>query len=95
MTIHWEIGEKETRIVGSALTRYMTLNLVSITHYHECDGVVRIANGVALPIEDVGDSLMSFQYNFGEIDLQLLNRYFLIGKVRAIYTDRGVILALN
>ena len=54
----------------------MTPNPVSMTNYRECDGVVRVANGVALPIEGVGDILMSFQSDFGETDLQLLNVAF-------------------
>ena len=54
----------------------MTLNPVSITNYRECNGVVRVANGVALPIEGVGDILMSSQSDFGETDLQLLNVAF-------------------
>ena len=33
-------------------------------------------NGVALPIESVGDILISFQSDFGETDLQLLNVVF-------------------
>ena len=71
-----EIGEIETWIVDSAATRHMTPNPVSMTNYRECDGVVRVANGVALPIEGVGDILMSFQSDFGETDLQLLNVAF-------------------
>ena len=51
----------------------MTPIPVSMTNYRECDGVVRVANGVALPIEGVGDILTSFQSDFGETDLQLLN----------------------
>ena len=47
-----------------------------MTNYRGCDGVVRVANGVALPIEGVGDILMSFQSDFGETDLQLLNVAF-------------------
>ena len=54
----------------------MTPNPVSMTNYHECNGVVRVANGVALPIEGVGDILISFQSDFGETDLQLLNVAF-------------------
>ena len=42
----------------------MTPNPVSMTNYRECNGVVRVANGVALPIEGVGDILMSFQSDF-------------------------------
>ena len=36
----------------------MTPNPVSMTNYRECDGVVRVANGVALPVEGVGDIFM-------------------------------------
>ena len=54
----------------------MTLNPVSMTNCRECDDVVRVANGVALPIEGVGDILMSSQSDFGETDLQLLNLAF-------------------
>ena len=68
-----EIGEIETCIVDSAATRQMTPNPVSMTNYSECDGVVCVANGVAPPIEGVGDIDMSFQSDFGETDLQLLN----------------------
>ena len=71
-----EIGEIETWIVDSAATRHMTPNPVSMTHYRECDGVVRVANGVALPVEGVGDILVSFQSDFGETDLQLLHVAF-------------------
>ena len=38
----------------------MAPNPVSMTNYRKYDGVVRVANGVALPIEGVGDILMSF-----------------------------------
>ncbi|CAN0267801.1 unnamed protein product, partial [Ascophyllum nodosum] len=58
----------ETWIVDSAATRHMTPN--------PCNGVVRVANGVALPIEGAGDILMSFQSDFGETYLQLLNVAF-------------------
>ena len=71
-----EIGEIETWIVDSAATRHMTPNPVSMTNYRDCDGVVRVANGVTLPIEGVGDILMSFQSDFGETDLRLLNAAF-------------------
>ena len=71
-----EIGEIETWIVDSAATRHMTPNPVSMTNYRECDGVVRVANGVAIPIEGVGDFLIIFQSDFGETDLQLLNVAF-------------------
>ena len=54
----------------------MTPNPVSMTNYREYDGVVRVTNGVALPIEGVGDILMSFQSDFGEPDLQLFNVAF-------------------
>ena len=54
----------------------MSPNPVSMTNYRECDGLVRVANRVALPIEGVGDILMSFQPDFGETDLQLLNVAF-------------------
>ena len=47
-----------------------------MTNYRGCDGVVRVANGVALPIESVGDIIMSFQSNFGDTDLQLPNVAF-------------------
>ena len=47
-----------------------------MSNYRECDGVVRVANGVSLPIEGVGDILMSFKSDFGETDLQLLNVAF-------------------
>ena len=68
-----EIREIETSIVDSAATRRMTPNPVSMTNYRECGGVVRVANDVAPPIEGVGDIHMSFQSDFGETDLQLLN----------------------
>ena len=71
-----EIGEIETWIVDSAVTRHMTPNPVSMTNCRECNCVVRVANGVALPIEGVGDILMSFQSDFRETDLQLLNVAF-------------------
>ena len=71
-----EIEQIETWIVGSAATRHMTPNPVSITNYREYDGVVRVANGVALPIEGVDDILISFQSDFGETVLQLLNVAF-------------------
>ena len=71
-----EIGEIDSWIVDSAATRHMTTNPVSMTNYRECDGVVRVANGVALPIESVDDILMSFQSDFGETNLQLLNVAF-------------------
>ena len=71
-----EIGEIETWIVDSAATMHMTSNPVSMTYYCECNGVVRVANGVALLIEGAGDILMSFQSDFGETDLQLLNVAF-------------------
>ena len=54
----------------------MTSNPVLMTNYRECDGVVRVANGVALSIEGVGDILMSFQHDFGETDVRLLNVAF-------------------
>ena len=63
-----EIGEIVTWIVDSAATRHRTPNPVSMTNYRECDGIVRVANGVALPIEGVGDILVSFQSDFGETD---------------------------
>ena len=66
-----QIGEIETWIVDSAATSHMAPNPVSMTNYRECDGVVRVANGVALPTEGVGDIHMSFQSDFGETDLQL------------------------
>ena len=47
-----------------------------MTNYRECDGLVRVANRVALPIEGVGDILMSFQSDFGVTDLHLLNVAF-------------------
>ena len=71
-----EIGERETWIVDSAATKHMIPNPVSISNYRECNGVVRVANGVALPIEGVDDVLMNFQSGFGETDLQLLNVAF-------------------
>ena len=71
-----EIGEIETWIVDSAATRHMTPNPVSRTNYRQYDGVVRVANSVALPIEGVGDILMSFQSDFGEPDLQLFKVAF-------------------
>ena len=71
-----EIGKIETWIVDSAATRHMTPNPVPRTNYREYDGVVRVSNGVALPIEGVGDILMSFQSDFGEPDLQLFNVAF-------------------
>ena len=60
-----EIGEIETWIVDSAATRHKTPNPVSMINYRECDGVVRVANGVALPIEGVDDILMNFESDFG------------------------------
>ena len=54
----------------------MTPNPVSMNNCHECDGIVTVPNGVALPIEGVGDILMSFQSDFGETELQLLNVAF-------------------
>ena len=54
----------------------MTSNPISASKYRECDGVVRVADRVALPIEGVGDILMSVQSDFGETDLQLLNIAF-------------------
>ena len=54
----------------------MIPNQVSMTNSRENDGVVRVPNGVALAIESVGDILMSFQSDFGEIDLQLLKVTF-------------------
>ena len=54
----------------------MTPNPVPMTNYRGCDGVVHVANGVALPIEGVGDILTSFQSDFGETDLQLLHVAF-------------------
>ena len=71
-----EVGEIETWIVDSAATRHLTPNPVSMTNYRECDGVVRVATGVALSIEGVGDILMSFQSDFGETDLQFFNVAF-------------------
>ena len=71
-----EIGEIETWMIGSAAARHMTPNPVSMSNYRECDGVVRHANSVALPIEGVGDILMSFQSDFGETELQLLSVAF-------------------
>ena len=66
----------ETWIVDSAATRHMTPKPVSMTNYRECDDVARVANDFALPIEGVGNILMSFQSNFGETDLELLNVAF-------------------
>ena len=63
-------------LVDSAVTRHMTPNLVSMTNYRECDGIVRVANGVAVPIEGVDDILINFQSDLGETDLQLLNVAF-------------------
>ena len=63
-----ESGEVETWIVDSAASRHMASNPVSMTNYRECDGVVRVANDVALPIQGVGDILMSFQLDCGETD---------------------------
>ena len=75
-----EIGEIETWVVDSTATRHMAPNPVSMTNYRKCDGVVRTANDVAndaaLPIEGVGDILMSFRSDFGETDLRLLNVAF-------------------
>ena len=71
-----ETGEIETWIVDSNATSHITPNQVSMTNYRERDVVVRVANGVALPIEGVGDILMSFQSDFGETDLELLNAAF-------------------
>ena len=72
-----EIREIATWIVDSAATRHMTPNPVSMTNHRECDGVVRVVNGVAFPIESVGDILMSFKSDFGKTDLQLLNVTFI------------------
>ena len=49
----------------------MTPDPVPMAVYHECDGVVRVASGFALPIEGVDDIYPSFQSVFEEIDLQL------------------------
>ena len=54
----------------------MIPNPVSMTNSREYDGVVRVPDGVAPAIESVGGILMSFQSDFGEIDLQLLNVTF-------------------
>ena len=70
------IKELYTWIVDSAATRHMTPSPVSMTNSREYDGVIRIANDVALPIEGVGDILMRFRSDFREIDLQLLNVTF-------------------
>ena len=42
--------EIEAWFVGNAATRHMAQNGVSETNYRECDGLVRVANGVALQI---------------------------------------------
>ena len=47
-----------------------------MANYRERDGDVRVASGVALPVEGVGDILMSFQPDFGETDWQLLKVAF-------------------
>ena len=71
----------------------MTPNQVSMTNYRECDGVVRVANGAALPIEGLGDILMSSESDFRDTDFQLLNVTFvpllshnLLSLKGAIYT---------
>ena len=51
---------------------------VSTTNYRECDSAVCIANGVALPIEGEGDIFMSFQSDFGAIDIQLLDVFLFL-----------------
>ena len=38
----------------------MITNPVPMTNYLECDGDVRVAYGITLPIEGVGDILISF-----------------------------------
>ena len=63
-------------IVDSAATRPMTPNLVSMTNYHECEGVARVAHGVAVPIKGIGDIIIRIQSDFGEMNLQLLNVAF-------------------
>ena len=45
-----EIGEIETWIVDSAATTHLSPNPVSMRNYRKCDGVIRVANGVALSI---------------------------------------------
>ena len=42
--------EIEAWFVGNAATRHIAPNGVSETNYRECDGLVRVANGVALQI---------------------------------------------
>ena len=54
---------------------------VSTTNYRECDSAVCIANGVALPIEGEGDIFMSFQSDFGAIDIQLLDVFLFLSLV--------------
>ena len=71
-----EIEGIETWIIDSAATRHMSPNSVSMRNYRKCDGVIRVANGVALPIKGVDDTVMSFHSDFGETDLQLLNVAF-------------------
>ena len=51
----------------------LTLNPVSRTRYRECVGVIRVVYGANLPNEGLGDIIMSFQTENGEIDSQLHN----------------------
>ena len=46
---HCEIGEIKPWVVDSAATRHMTPNPVSMTNYRECDGAVRVPDGVGFP----------------------------------------------
>ena len=65
--------EIEAWIVDSSTTtRYVALNPISLTSYCECDGIARVANGVALSIEGLGDILVTFQSYFGEIECSFL-----------------------
>ena len=55
-----EIGGIETWVVDSAAARHTTPNSVLMTNYRECDSVVRVTNGVSLPMESVGGIFMCF-----------------------------------
>ena len=74
--LDWEIRMIETWIVDSAATRRITPNPLLSTSYRECDGVVRGADGVALPIESACNILRSFQLYTGHNDLTLLGVSF-------------------
>ena len=71
-----EVGELKSWISDDGASRHMTSSHDSMTNYHECSGIVRTTGGDVLPIEGIGDILLSFLSDSGVFDIQLLNAAF-------------------